>query len=52
MEESLNLSSGLLCGWSGVNDLQLELVVSGAGRQVGLQGPPALVAVSFSPPLL
>lgn len=52
MKESLNLGSELLCGWSGVNDLHLVLVISSAGRQVGLQGPPALVAVSFSPLLL
>ena len=52
MKESLNLGSELLCGWSGVNGLHLVLVISSAGGQVGLQGPPALVAVGFSPILL
>lgn len=51
MEESLKLSSELLCGGSGVNDWWLVLVISSTGRQVALQGPPALVAVS-SPLLL
>lgn len=52
MEESLNLGSELLCGWSGVNDLHLVVVISSAGRPVGLQGPPALVVVDVSPLLL
>lgn len=47
MEESLNLGSELRCGWNAVRDL--VLVISSAGRQVGVQGPPALVAVSCSP---